>query len=72
MHMLYKILHNIINIGFFTTWMAMLIGILITYITANSSNKFKGTLLGFIGGLLLSVVCFDLIPDAIGLNINDT
>jgi ZIP family zinc transporter len=64
MNMSYKILHNIINIGFFISWMSMLFGILITFLTVNTGNKFKGTLLGFIGGLLLSVVCFDLIPDA--------
>lgn len=64
MNLLNNALRSISNIGFFIAWFAMLLGILISFITANAGDKFKGTLLGFIGGLLLSVVCFDLIPDA--------
>lgn len=64
MKLMQLIFHSISNIGFFTAWLAIGIGIIISFITAGAGNKFKGTLLGFLGGLLLSVVCFDLIPDA--------
>ena len=64
MNLLHIVLLSISNISFFIAWLAMLLGIFISFFTAKAGDKFKGTLLGFIGGLLLSVVCFDLIPDA--------
>ncbi|MDP4147182.1 MAG: ZIP family metal transporter [Bacillota bacterium] len=64
MDILHKIMLSISNWGFLTAWCSLLLGILISLITAKTNNRIKGTLLGFIAGLLLSVVCFDLIPEA--------
>ncbi|MDP4146798.1 MAG: ZIP family metal transporter, partial [Bacillota bacterium] len=64
MDIFHNIMLSISNLGFFTAWCSLLLGILISLITAKTTNRFRGTLLGFIAGLLLSVVCFDLIPEA--------
>ena len=41
------------------------IGGLIGVLNKNSSNKFLSFLLSIASGLMLSVVCFDLIPEAL-------
>lgn len=53
------------GIGFFTAWMGILSGILFSFIVNKRNQRFKGTAFGFIGGLMIAIVCFDLIPEAI-------
>lgn len=60
-------LNSIINnsmIGFITAWLGMLGGILFSFFVKQRGRRFKGTILGFIGGLMLSIVCFDLLPES--------
>ena len=53
------------GIGFFTGWMGILSGILFSFIINKRDRRFKGTSFGFIGGLMIAIVCFDLIPESI-------
>lgn len=53
------------GIGFFTAWMGILAGILASFFINKGSKRLKGTAFGFIGGLMLAIVCFDLIPESI-------
>ena len=53
------------SLGFFTAWIGMLAGMIFSVITVNRGNKFKGTMLGIIGGIMLSIVCFDLLPESL-------
>lgn len=62
---LYKVL-IIGGSGYFTAWMGILTGILFSFFIKGKSERFKGTSLGFIGGLMIAIVCFDLIPESIG------
>jgi ZIP family zinc transporter len=61
------ILNNIIAtgiLGFLTGWVGILIGILFSFFIKRRGRRFKGTTLGFIGGLMLAIVCFDLLPES--------
>ena len=49
--------------GTFGTTLGGIIGCLFN----NVSNKFLGFILSFASGLMMSVICFDLIPEALGL-----
>ncbi|MCB2361253.1 ZIP family metal transporter [Clostridium estertheticum] len=60
----FNLLVHISNIGFFTAWIGTMIGILLCFITTDNGRRFKGTVLGFLGGLMLAIICFDLIPEA--------
>lgn len=53
------------SIGFLTGWMGILTGILASFFINKRNSRIKGTSFGFIGGLMLAIVCFDLIPEAI-------
>jgi ZIP family zinc transporter len=55
---------RISNIGFFTAWIGTLLGLLLCFITKDNGRRFKGTVLGFLGGLMLAIICFDLIPES--------
>jgi len=50
--------------GYLTAWMGILTGILFSFFIKNRGRRFKGTVLGFIGGLMLAIVCFDLLPES--------
>lgn len=54
------------GIGFFTAWMGILAGILASFFINKGSKSIKGLAFGFIGGLMLAIVFFDLIPESIG------
>jgi ZIP family zinc transporter len=50
--------------GLLTGWIGMLIGIAFSFSMKRRGRRFKGTVLGFVGGLMLSIVCFDLLPES--------
>lgn len=62
-----KIMNTIlitVGSGYFTAWMGILTGILFSFFIKNRGRRFKGTVIGFVGGLMLSIVCFDLLPES--------
>jgi ZIP family zinc transporter len=50
--------------GTFGTTLGGIIGIVIK----NNSNKFLSFILSFASGLMMAIICFDLIPEALGLS----
>lgn len=50
--------------GYLTGWIGILIGIIFSFFVKHRGRRFKGTVLGFIGGLMLAIVCFDLLPES--------
>ena len=58
---------NITLLGLFFGTIGTTIGGLIGICTNKSSNKFLSTILSFASGLMLSVVCFSLIPEALDI-----
>lgn len=63
-----KLMYNTLiigGIGFFTAWMGIISGILFSFFINKRDKRFKGTSFGFIGGLMIAIVCFDLIPASI-------
>ena len=59
-----NLLIRIINIGFFTAWIGTMLGLLLCFLTTDNGRRVKGTILGFLGGLMLAIICFDLIPES--------
>lgn len=51
-------------IGLFTGWIGIYIGIFSSSFIKDRGRKFKGFMLGILGGLTLGIVCFDLLPEA--------
>lgn len=51
--------------GFLTGWMGMLAGIICSFFIKGKGRRLKGTIIGFIGGLMLAIVFFDLIPESL-------
>jgi len=60
----FNLLIRISSIGFFTAWIGTMLGMLLCFIPINNGRRFKGTVLGFLGGLMLAIICFDLIPES--------
>jgi ZIP family zinc transporter len=50
--------------GTFGTTLGGILGIVIK----NNSNKFLSFILSFASGLMMSIICFDLIPEALGIS----
>ena len=50
--------------GTFGTTLGGIIGV----ITKKNSNKFLSFILSFASGLMMAVICFDLIPEALGIS----
>ncbi|MDI6603679.1 MAG: ZIP family metal transporter [Thermoanaerobacteraceae bacterium] len=55
---------NVILLGFFIGIVGTGSGGALTFLYRNPSNRFLSTIMGFAGGLMLSVVTFDLLPHA--------
>jgi len=51
-------------IGFISGMVGTGLGGLLVFFLKNPSKRFMGILLGFTSGIMLSVVCFDLLPEA--------
>lgn len=60
----FNLLIRICNIGFFTAWIGIMLGMLLCFITPDNGRRLKGTILGFLGGLMLAIICFDIIPES--------
>lgn len=56
---------NIVIIGSTVSLLGTMIGAFLGIIVKKPSKKFIGTIIGFAAGLMLSIVVFDLIPEAI-------
>lgn len=61
---------NIINIilftlttGFLASWIGLIIGVITTSFVDGHGKRFKGSMLGLLGGFMLGVICFDLLPE---------
>lgn len=69
-------MENIINttiLGLFFGTIGTTIGGIIGCIIKNTSNKFLSFILSFAAGLMMAVICFDLIPEALEIsNITST
>ncbi len=50
--------------GTFGTTLGGIIGVVIK----KNSNKFLSTILSFASGLMMAIICFDLIPEALGIS----
>ena len=51
-------------VSFFIGWIGMFFGILLSFFLSNRSQRIEGIVMGFVGGLMLSTVCFDLLPES--------
>jgi len=51
--------------GYLTGWIGIFTGIILSFFIKGRGRRFKGTLLGFIGGFMLAIVCFDLLPESL-------
>ncbi|WP_434735196.1 ZIP family metal transporter [Clostridium sp.] len=56
---------NIVIVGSAVSLIGTMIGASLGVIVKKPSNRFIGTIVGFAAGLMLSIVVFDLIPEAI-------
>ena len=69
-------MENIINttiLGLFFGTIGTTVGGIIGCTIKNTSNKFLSFILSFAAGLMMSVICFDLIPEALEIsNITQT
>lgn len=72
MQLVSNLLFCIATLGFLTAWLWMLIGMLLCYLTGANSERFKGTVLGFLSGIMIAIVCFDMIPEAFEYSNNYT
>ncbi len=52
-------------ISFVTAWVGLFISLTITLIHGKTSLRQTGFFLGITGGVLISIICFELIPEAI-------
>ena len=54
-------------LGLFFGTFGTTIGGIIGCFFKNVSNKFLSFILSFASGLMMSIICFDLVPEALGL-----
>lgn len=57
---------SIVLLGSIVSLIGTMLGASLGVIVKKPSNKFLGAIIGFAGGLMLSIVVFDLIPEAMG------
>ncbi|MGB4659766.1 MAG: ZIP family metal transporter [Mobilitalea sp.] len=50
--------------GYLTSSIGILTGLLLSFFINRRGRRFRGTTLGFIGGLMLAIICFDLLPES--------
>lgn len=50
--------------GFMTAWTGCFSGIVFSVFMKGRGKRFKGSVLGLLGGFTLGIVCFDLLPEA--------
>jgi ZIP family zinc transporter len=54
--------------GFLSAWMGLIIGIISSLIVKGKGRRIRAFTFAFMGGLMIGIVCFDLIPEAIILS----
>ena len=59
---------NTTILGLFFGTIGTTIGGIIGCTIKNNSNKFLSFMLSFAGGLMMAVICFDLIPESLGIS----
>lgn len=52
--------------GLLTEWLGLLFGGVASFFIKDRGIRIKGSVLGFLGGLTLGIVFFDLLPEAVG------
>ncbi|MDR2940372.1 MAG: ZIP family metal transporter [Clostridiales bacterium] len=55
---------DIISIAYTVSVASFILGIIFSYFTKKIADNFIGALMGFTGGLLLSFICFEILPTA--------
>ena len=55
-------------LGLFFGTFGTTIGGILGIVTKKNSNKFLSFVLSFASGLMMSIICFDLIPEALGIS----
>lgn len=61
---MYSSLFIVMTAGFLAAWIGMFTGMLLSSIITERGDRAKGATLGFIGGLMLATVCYDLLPES--------
>ena len=49
-------------IGYFTAWPGYFLGVLLSALMKKSSARFLGSMMGLTAGLLISFICFEMLP----------
>ena len=57
-------LMNLAIAGFLTGWIGIILGICLSFLIKPGEKRLHGIILGFLGGIMFAVICFDLIPEA--------
>lgn len=58
-------LMNLTTAGFLTGWIGIILGMLLCLFIKSGKKRLHGTILGFLGGIMFAIICFDLIPEAL-------
>ena len=56
-----NILH-VTFIGYLTAWSGFFLGVLLSFVMKKQNARFLGSMLGFTAGLLISFICFEMLP----------
>ncbi|WP_058486236.1 ZIP family metal transporter [Defluviitalea phaphyphila] len=55
---------NVFITGYIAGFVGILVGVILSFLTSKKGKRFQGTIMGFTAGLMISIVCFDLLPEA--------
>lgn len=61
---MYSSILIVMTAGFLAAWIGMFTGMLLSSIITERGDRVKGATLGFIGGLMIATVCYDLLPES--------
>lgn len=60
-----KHIWQVINIGFVTAWIGILIGLLFSFIIPDNKLRAKGIMMGFVSGIMIAIITIDIIPESV-------